>query len=254
MKKKVIIISAAVFIFLIAYLFAAHHYIYRRITLAGLKASDSQGEYVIQNEAKSGVNLNYTALGDSLTAGVGVMKYEESYPYLLAQKIADGKDNIILRDRAYPGARTGDLLGNLLTAAVNDQPDIVTILIGVNDIHGNVSKNKFTKNYTEILKRLKTETKARIIAISIPYIGADSLLLPPYNSYFKYKTIEYNKIIKKLTQASKVEYIDLYTPTEHMFENTKLCSTDLFHPSANGYGLWAKIIYDNFNNRSDTLN
>ena len=146
-----------------------------------------------------------------MTAGVGVLKYEESYPYQLAQKIAAGKDNIILRDRAYPGARTQHLLGNLLNAAVNDQPDIVTVLIGVNDVHGNVSKKKFTQNYSEILNRLKTETKARILVINIPYIGTDSLLFPPYNSYFKYQTIEYNKIIKKLAQANLLN-TSIYTP------------------------------------------
>jgi lysophospholipase L1-like esterase len=254
MKKKIIIISITVFIFLVVYLFATHYYIYKRISAAGLKASDTKGEYIIRSGVNNGASLIYTALGDSLTAGVGVLKYEESFPYQLAQKISGGSGNIILRDRAYPGARTSDLISHLLTTAINDQPDIVTLLIGVNDIHGNVSETNFSKNYAEILRRLKTETQAKIFAISIPYIGTAALLLPPFNFYFKYETIEYNKIIKKLALANNIEYVDLYTPTESIFKNAALYSTDSFHPSAKGYSLWAEIIYANFNKRSDSLN
>lgn len=233
------------FIILVAYLFAAHHYIYKRISDAGLKASDIKGEYIISGGANGGKNLTYTALGDSLTAGVGVSSYEESYPYRLAQKISGG-NGIILHDRAYPGARTSDLIKDLLDTAINDRPGVVTLLIGVNDVHGNVSKKIFTKNYSEILRRLKTETGAKIIAVSIPYIGTDSLLLPPYDSYFRYQTTEYNKIIKGLARENNVIYADLYTPTERMFENDALYSADLFHPSARGYELWSEIIYADY--------
>lgn len=240
------IIGIAVIISLAGYLFAAHHFIYKRISGAGLKSPDSKGEYLISSGINTGAKITYTALGDSLTAGVGVSKYEDSYPYRLAQTMSGGS-GVILRDRAYPGARTSDLIKDLLDTAINDQPDIITLLIGVNDVHGNVSKKIFTENYAEILRRLKTETKARIVAISIPYIGTDSLLLPPYNLYFKYRTVEYNKIIKKLAQENNIEYADLYTPTERMFANPALYSADSFHPSASGYRLWSEIIYADYN-------
>lgn len=246
MKKKIIIISLVIFVSLVAYLFAAHHYIYKKIADSGLSASNAAGEYLIANVKNSGTNLVCTALGDSLTAGVGVSKYEESYPYQLAQKMSNSK-NIDLHVQAYPGARTSDLVKDLLAPAINNQPDVVIVLIGVNDIHGFVSKNQFAKNYQEILIRLKTETKAKIYAVSIPYIGTDSLLLPPFNLYFKHETEEYNKIIKKLAQANGVEYVDLYTSTEDMFKNPSLYSADWFHPSAQGYGLWAQMIYADFN-------
>lgn len=247
MKKKIIIIGVIVFIILAVYLFAAHYSIYKRINDAGLKAPDAKSEYIIKNNANNEKKLIYTALGDSLTAGVGVSRYEESYPYQLARKIAGDSDNIILRGRAYQGARTSDLITGLLAAAINDNPDIITLLIGVNDIHGNVSKTEFSENYAEILKRLKTETKAEIFAIGIPYIGTDVLLLPPFNLYFKHETAEYNKIIKELAQTNNVKYINLYTPTEDIFRSATLYSTDLFHPSAKGYELWSEIIYADFN-------
>lgn len=238
MKKKITIFSCSI-ILLVGYLFFAHHLIYAKIGKVSLKASDISHGYNIGQ----GHRLFYTAIGDSLTAGVGVDKYEESYPYLLAKKIAGEENNIFLRVQAYPGARTADVLKDLLAPAINDNPDIVTVLLGVNDIHGFVSEKKFAENYQKILAELKTKTKAKIYAISIPYIGTDKLLLPPYDFYFKHQTIEYNKIIKNLAAANGVGYIDLFSPTENMFKNPSFYSADLFHPSATGYGIWADVIY-----------
>jgi lysophospholipase L1-like esterase len=254
MKKKILIISSAIFVFLVVYLFAAHHHIYREISAGGLKFSDQKGEYFVGAGTDSGNSLVYTAIGDSLTAGVGAEKYEDSYPYQIAQKLSGNRAGISLRDRAYPGARTSDVVNNLLNSAINDKPDIITLLIGVNDIHGLVSKKKFTENYSEILRRLKGETKAKIFTVSVPYIGTDSLLLPPYAAYFKFETKEYNQIIKALAQSYGVEYVDLYSPTENMFETAAFCASDSFHPSARGYALWAEIIYADINHKSSTLN
>ena len=249
MKKKIITVCLFICIFLVVYLFLAHYFIYKRIGDVSLKPSDIKGEYLINSKTVSEKKIVYTALGDSLTAGVGILKYEDSFPYQLAQNISDSNTaNVVLLDRAYPGAKTSDLIKNLLTTTINDNPDVITLLVGVNDIHNNVSKNEFAKNYAEILKQLKEGTKAKIFVINLPYLGADSLLLPPYNFYFNYQTKEYNKIIKKLAQENNVEYVDLYTSTQSMFKDPVLYSPDLFHPSAKGYKLWSEIIYANFHN------
>ncbi|MFA6428705.1 MAG: SGNH/GDSL hydrolase family protein [Candidatus Buchananbacteria bacterium] len=247
MKKLIIIISAVLILF-IAYLVVVNYTIYQRISKVGLTMPDTQGEYIIDNQQKEQARFGYSALGDSLTAGVGVASYKDSFPFKLAQKLAVNHGSVVLYDRAYPGARTSDLLKNLLPAAIKDQPAIITLLIGVNDIHGRVSKIEFAKNYAEILGQLKTKTRAKIFAISIPYLGTDSLLWPPFNWYFKDQTIAYNKIIKKLAAENNIQYIDLYTPTAEMFKNPVWVATDLFHPSAKGYNLWTEIIYANFNN------
>lgn len=246
MKKRIIIIITILLLPIIFYLFMSHHLIYKKIGNAGLPTADTKGEYMIKGVDKK-TGLIYSALGDSLTAGVGTEKYEESYPYLLAQKFSESYGDIDLRDRAYPGARTSGLINDLLEPAIKDQPDVITLLIGVNDIHGLVSKKQFTENYSHILKRLKNETKAKVYAISIPFIGTNSLLLPPYHTFFRHETEEYNKIIKKLANEYNIKYIDLYTPTARMFESPAMCSRDEFHPSAAGYDLWANIIYANLN-------
>ncbi|MDD4332833.1 MAG: SGNH/GDSL hydrolase family protein [Patescibacteria group bacterium] len=245
MKKLYLLI---IFIIILgAYLYCSYVFIYKKIDWAGLRSPDSQKIYLINNNMQSGKNLIYVALGDSLTAGVGADKYEQSFTYLLAQKIA-GDNQITLKDYGLPGAKTDDLIEKLLNSAITDQPDILTLLIGVNDVHYRVGKDEFQKNYDEILRQLTAKTKAKIYLINIPYIGANDLILPPYDSYFESRAQEFNVVIKELAEKYQLKYIDLYTPTVDQFKkNGPHYSADSFHPSAEGYAVWAQIIYDQIN-------
>lgn len=247
MKKSTYWIVAVIILVIGAYLYLSHAYIYHFIKVSGLGPSDRQHSYTMGNNLST-KKIIYASLGDSLTAGVGVDKYEESYPYLLAEKFAGSDKEITLKNFGIPGARTEDLINYQLAQAIAEKPDIITILIGTNDIHGNVGETKFKKNYQYILDKLTKETKAKIYTINIPYIGSNTLILPPYNFYFDHEITKYNKIIQYLAENYNVKYIDLATPTSAMLKkNGPYYAADKFHPSAEGYKLWSQIIYDDIN-------
>ncbi|MFA5131534.1 MAG: SGNH/GDSL hydrolase family protein [Patescibacteria group bacterium] len=227
----------------------SYSYIYSHIDKIGLTSPDRDLNYVLSNNEAASSSLVYVALGDSLTAGTGATDYSESYPYLLAQYFAGNDYRILLYDRAVPGAKTSDLLVSLLPAAIRDNPDVVTLLIGVNDVHGQVSQADFRANYDAILSRLSTETKAKIVIINIPYLGAGNLLLPPYNTLFDFRTREFNKIIAELAAKYQLKEVDLYTQTVALFkEGGSHYAADFFHPSAEGYKIWADLIYADLSN------
>ena len=239
----ILIIVAAV------YLNRAYAYIYNHIDEANLKIPDHNISYLVANNKAASSSLTYVALGDSLSAGVGANEFNESFPYLLAQYFAGNDYKIILKKRAIPGFKTRDIMTSLLSSTIKDDPDIITLLIGVNDIHGQISKNEFEKNYDYILSRLTKETRAKIYIINIPYIGADNLILPPYNFLFDYQTKQYNEVISNLAVKYSVKYIDLYTMTEELFKmNGPHYAADFFHPSSQGYKIWADLIYADINN------
>lgn len=246
-KIKIYFIIPAVV--LAVYLLLANYSIYYRIHQAGLLMPDIKRDYMLTNSTAKSNHLVYAALGDSLTSGVGATKYEESYPYLLASKLADGKNiQVELKTFSYPGARTGDLIKDLLDPAVDAKPDIITLLIGTNDIHGNIGLENFRKNYDYILGRLTGGTEAKIYAVGLPDLGSDELLFPPYNYYFAKQTEAYNAVIKSLAEKYGCQFIDLNSLTlSASKKNDGYYSNDLFHPSAKGYNLWAQIIYDNIN-------
>lgn len=247
MKKRILILSLLILVCVGIYLNRSYAYIYDKIDNMALTASNDKQTYTLGDTQALDKNIVYVALGDSLTAGVGVDTYEQSYPYLFAQKLAQKNMSITMYPYAIPGAKTKDVEDQLLDETIKTSPDIITILIGVNDVHGNIETIEFKNNYENILKRLVQETQAKIYIINIPYIGSPKLILPPHNLYFDKKTQEYNEILTELASQYKVEYIDLYTPTRESAKKELYYASDLFHPSYLGYTLWAQILYDSFN-------
>lgn len=191
--------------------------------------------------------LTYVAIGDSLTSGVGVVSYMESYPYLLAEMIAGDTLQVSLEPFAVPGVRSSYVLNNFMHQVIEHKPDVVTLFIGTNDIHGNVSLKKFEEHYAEILAQLTQETEAEVYAINLPYIGTADLISFPYRYYFNWKTEQYNAIIKKLAFKYNVTYIDLYSAHEPYALQNSHYSADSFHPNVVGYTLWSQVIYAGFN-------
>jgi lysophospholipase L1-like esterase len=245
--KSLICFLLATFILLVAYIYLANAFIYYRIGSGGLSNPIIKEKYMINNNLPTASSTLYVSLGDSLTAGAGTIHNNESYPYVLAEKMAGQDKKIILKNFSYPGAKSQDLIDNLLEPAIIAQPDVITLLIGVNDIHNRVSEEQFKKNYTYILERLSKETKAKIYVINIPFIGSNTIILPPLNRYFDEQTQKYNRIIEGLTKSYQVKYIDLYSISWYLLrKDGPLYSSDSFHPSAAGYAWWAQIIYDNF--------
>lgn len=228
------------------YLLIVNWSVYYRIGKVGLKASDNRHSYVFNEQITNSKGLVYVALGDSLTAGVGVSEYEQSYPYLVSQKIAGTSTKVTHLNFSYSGARTSNLINDLLSKAIADQPDLITLLIGTNDVLGNVSQDEFRRNYTTILEQLKNQTAAKINIISIPFLGTNSLLLPPYNCYYQNRIISFNKVIKDLALQNGFNYIDLTAPTaSYSTRFSDYYAVDNLHPSTLGYQFWSSIIYDN---------
>lgn len=251
-RRFYLILISLFLIFAALYLNLAYTRIYSKIQSAGLRQVKELVTYNFndqnQNSSEfSSSTFKYVALGDSLTYGAGTNNYHEAYPYLLAQDIARNNNGqaLTLYNYSWPGDKSADLIEKFLDYAVLEKPNVVTVLIGVNDIHSQVRAADFKTNYDQILARLTNETKADIYLINIPYIGSNKLILPPYSYYFNYKTKQFNEIIKKLAIAYNVKYIDLYSETVNLFKKSgDHYAADSFHPSASGYALWEKIIYD----------
>lgn len=226
------------------YLNRSYSRIYRLISQADLRSPDQQETYFVANYMTAANTITYVALGDSLSAGVGVDAYEDSFPYLLAKYLSGNDNQLILKSLAVPGAKAVDVLNTQVQTAIDRQPQIITLLVGVNDIHNNISLAEFSANYEGILQRLSSETRAQIYVINLPLIGTKSLFRAPYRAWFDERTKKFNKAIEKLAANYQVKYLDLYTPTKDLLgQEGEHYSADLFHPSAIGYKIWTDLLY-----------
>ncbi|KKR79642.1 MAG: hypothetical protein UU73_C0003G0308 [Candidatus Daviesbacteria bacterium GW2011_GWA1_41_61] len=207
-----------------------------------------QQRYTLKNDQNifSGASdkdqQKYMALGDSLTSGVGSQSYEKTFPYILAQKLASGKKDMLLINLGQPGADIAEVLKFQVPEAIRENPDYLSLLIGTNDVHNFTSRDSFRNSYKVIISNLSQQTKAKIILINIPYLGTKDLIWPPHNLWLNFRIRQFNEDIAQIAQEGNLHLEDLYTQTKKLSSQPGFYSADLFHPSAEGYILWGQII------------
>ncbi len=117
------------------------------------------------------------------------------------------------------GGDTGKLLTNLNEWAIKEQPDVVHFNSGIHDTKRdqktskyNVPPEKYEANLREIVKRLRAETKAKLVfALSTPLIDERSKGYWKSRSYqlFNASVMEYNVIAQRVMKELDVPVNDL---------------------------------------------
>lgn len=193
-----------------------------------------------------GATTKYVALGDSLTSGVGSDTMESTIVYQYIEALANAHVSVESVNLAWPGDETRQVLKNQLPQAIKENPNVVTLFIGINDIHNKRSAAEFRQNYKEILDSLLKYTKAKIVVINLPYLGANNSVVFPFNVILNYRTRQFNDIISSLVHNERIQYVDLYSATIKDFnKDPKNYARDLFHPSGDGYLVWSRVINAN---------
>ena len=182
--------------------------------------------------------------GDSITdAGRDKRNYHQmgnGYPKyasaLLAEECSDVEFEFI--NQGLGGNRTSQLFDRLYTDAIAFEPDVISILIGINDIWHRYGSAKIATtdeqialNYRSILERIKRETNAKIVMLA-PYIldceGKDEMR-------------EDLKKVIPIIKGLADEFADAYVPLNELFDEAlktqpepQFYSGDGVHPNANG--------------------
>ena len=174
-----------------------------------------------------------------------------SYPAVAAKLIAEAHPDTEFEflNFGISGNRTCQLFDRLHAEGIEQQPDVISFMIGINDIWHRHSHNVRTTdeqlvlNYREALKRIKTETNAKIIMLA-PFLldCTDKELVRR----------DLHRILPAI-RALAAEYADAYIPLDELFDEAlktqpapHYYSADGVHPNAEGAAfigeLYAKAI------------
>ena len=120
-----------------------------------------------------GPALRYVALGDSYTIGTSVAPADRWPDRLVAtfteDRAANGPSLELVANLGVDGYTTADLIRDELPPLVGLRPDVVSVLIGVNDVVQGVSPDVYARNVVRILDAmLATVPPERVVAIGIP--------------------------------------------------------------------------------------
>ena len=192
--------------------------------------------------------------GDSITdAGRDKRNYHDlgmGYPKFAAENIrADFPDTEIeFINFGISGNRTDQLFDRLYPDAIAFDPDIVSILIGINDVwhrHGGTqiatTDAQVATNYRAILERLKNETHAKIVMLA-PFLLDDEA-----KESWRGEVDRIIAIVRELAN----EFADVYIPLDELFAEAlktqpepKFYSADGVHPNDNGRAFIGKHYFD----------
>lgn len=192
--------------------------------------------------------------GDSITdAGRDKRNYHDmgnGYPKFTSQQLRDMFPDVDFEfiNQGISGNRTCQLFDRLYLDAIAFNPDIITVLIGVNDIWHRYGGGKIETtdeqietNYRAILNRLKKQTNAKIVMLA-PYLLDSKDVDHMRDDLERVLTIE-----KKLA----AEFADAFVPLDELFaEAVKTQPEPLFysndgvHPNQNGAQFIAKHLVD----------
>jgi lysophospholipase L1-like esterase len=143
-----------------------------------------------------------------------------------------------------PAAGTQDVIDSQLQKAISDTPDVVTMLIGINDVQNLVSREVFRRNIERTIDAIQSKTKAKIVVINLPFLGTDDLVTWPFRWAYRLRVTAFNRILEQIAKNKGLTLIDLNKATQDKAaHNSDYYSIDQFHPSAKGYQQWSDIIY-----------
>lgn len=188
----------------------------------------------------SGPTVRLVVLGDSTGAGVGVHVVEESVGGQLAQRLVRRGWRVELAGMAISGSRCRDL-NPQVSRALLGRPDVALICIGANDSLRGLRLSAVRRDLGAAVRRLQ-EAGVHTVVATCPYMGARCLAQP-----LRWITAARGRRVATVqaaatTQAGGVP-VELARLTGPIFRaDPGTLSTDLFHPSADGYRLWAEVL------------
>ncbi len=186
--------------------------------------------------------MKYVALGDS--TGVGVGASNGGYVIRLFRKLEQRRAESTLKNLCVSGATSEDILRNQIDAGIAANPNLVTVGIGINDIGHGVSVDQFGLNLQNILSRVKSETGALIVVTNIPDISTSTRIPQSLRAQYQQQIIEFNKKLQEVADANGAVVFDIYSITkDELPKHPEYFSDDGFHPSDQGYELWAEKMW-----------
>ncbi len=152
-------------------------------------------------------------LGDSITAGnrgtaVG-------FPVIAIENLNKKFNNLEFVNSGVWGDQTINVLNRLEKDVFSHHPDIICLMIGVNDVLKNfdthsLTVEEFRGRYEKLVSEIKNKTHAKLLIIE-PYLYENESM----RGYKKPLLIKFNKEIEKIAKV----YADDYLRTDRLVSN-----------------------------------
>jgi lysophospholipase L1-like esterase len=193
-------------------------------------------------------SIRYLALGDSYTIGTGLEDEARNFPSLLAALLKDETGiDVALVNLGVNGYTTTDLIREELPVAQSARPELVTILIGANDIVQGSDEAGYRDRLKQIYQAVKElgVPAGRVLAISIP----DFSPLPgaaPFGSPsdLRARVDAFNDIAQREAASRPFRFADITSISREANRGDGWLAGDGLHPGPAQHRAFANHIWE----------
>lgn len=186
---------------------------------------------------------NFLALGDSYTIGQSVSDAErfpnQTVLLLRGEGIKINDPKII----ATTGWTTGNLINALNATPPNNNYDVVTLLIGVNNQYQRKSTEEYKTEFTILLSRAVQYAGNRpthVFVLSIPDYSVTPFAGGSDRPKIAAEIDQFNAANKAISLQHGVNYLDITSISRE--SDPSLIAIDGLHPSGKQYKRWADLL------------
>jgi lysophospholipase L1-like esterase len=186
--------------------------------------------------------LKYLALGDSYTIGTGASDAAHAWPSIIAARL--GAE---LTNPAVNGYTTLDLIRDELTFMERIEPDIVSVLIGVNDLVQGRSADEYRRSLTTIYDAVSGRP---VVAVSIPtwsYVPAAADF--GGKDHVDRLTRLFNEVARDQAVGRGFTWVDITEVSTSGIGTEGWIAGDDLHPGDSQYAAWAETIWKSWPRR-----
>jgi acyl-CoA thioesterase-1 len=189
------------------------------------------------------VAVRYVALGDSYTIGTGV-RPPDRWPDQLCAALGDEPGLELGANLGVNGYTSADLIRRELPALEALAPELVSVLIGVNDVVQGVPAARYEVNVVVILDALLDRLPAdRLIAVAIPdytVTPAGAAFGDPRQRHVA--IVAANAVMAHEAGVRAIGWVDIFDLSRRAADDPSLVASDGLHPSGAQYALWVERI------------
>ncbi len=206
--------------------------------IAGCATDGARGEPSPQSGEE---RVRYVALGDSYSIGTAVAEAER-WPNQLAARIDDIE---LVANLGVNGYASADLITDQLPRLDELRPELVSLLIGVNDVVQGVPDASYAVNVATILDDLiRRLARDRIVCVATP----DYTRTPRGAEYGNPdlqsdRIVRVNAILREACEQRRITFVpDIFEISQAASDDPALVAEDGLHPSGEQYRRWVEAI------------
>jgi len=201
-------------------------------------SESSVNSTIIENQPI--IKINYLALGDSYTKGEAVCD-NCKFPSQLKDSLKNyinQNELVNLKVIAQTGWTTTNLKTAISNENLNNEYDLVTLLIGVNNQYQNKPFSIYEQEFPELLNTAIVLAKGnanRVIVVSIPDYAYTLFGQSGNEDSISNQIDQYNLFAKNYATSQGVTFVNITDITRQGLENPDLVASDNLHPSELAY-------------------